>query len=458
MKTAALLADPAFERLRNWVVEHTGLGYYSDKDNDFASRILRRLAARGATDGGEYLALLQDPAAGPAEMDALVGELTIGETYFFRQRDHFAALGQVILPDLLERNRETRRLRIWSAGCATGAEPYSVAMLLRREFSERLADWDVSILGTDINREFLARAREGRFGRWALRETPEEVKAACFVREGKEWLLGPEYRGLVTFQQHNLMSEQLPLTGTAIFDLILCRNVMIYFGAETMRATVARLFDCLAAGGWLLVGHAEPNAEQFRAFRTVLFKSGVTLYQKPASGKTVSVQGAPAPPAAEPPEPAQPPAPWRANARTVAKTTRPRPAEPSVARARQMADRGEWDAAAAQCRKLIEADRLNAAAHFTLGLILEHAGSKEEAERSLRRSIYLDRGFLLAHYHLAVLLQRSGASADARRTFARVLELAAKQPPEKPLEGGDGITAGELAESARLHLSLLEAL
>ncbi len=454
--TSKLLADPAFERLRDWVIEHTGLGYYSDKDQDFAGRIVRRLAARGVASCAAYLRLLEDPAAGAAEMDALAGELTIGETYFFRQNDHFEALKQVILPDLLERNQVTRRLRIWSAGCANGAEPYSVAILLR-QFAERLQGWEVSILGTDINREFLAQARQGRYGRWAFRETPEALKTACFAREGKEWVLRPEYRRMVTFQQHNLMSDRLPLAGFPIFDLILCRNVMIYFGAETARATLGRLFECLTAGGWLLVGHAEPNAEHFRAYRTVLFESGTTLYQKPPPGESVPAASTPAAAAAEPPAAPRRAAPRRAAGKATVKMPRAA-AQTSVARARALADRGEWEAATALCRKLLETDRLNAAAHFTLGLILEHAGSAEEAERSLRRSIYLDRGFVLAHYHLALLLQKTGAVAEARRTFGNVVELVGKMAAETPLEGGDGITAGELAESARLHLSLLEAM
>ena len=118
-------------------------------------------------------------------MDALIEEVTIGETYFFRHREHFDALRDLVLPDLIARNAGQRRLRIWCAGCADGAEPYSLSILLRRELAHLLFGWEVSILGTDINRQCLAIAREGRFEEWSLRSTSEDVKQACFAEKGK---------------------------------------------------------------------------------------------------------------------------------------------------------------------------------------------------------------------------------------------------------------------------------
>jgi chemotaxis protein methyltransferase CheR len=262
MKASAVLSDPDYLQLKEWVIGHTGLAYYSDKDADFAERIQRRLAALRVRDCSSYLRILGGRPMGEQEIDSLVAELTIGETYFFRQREHFDELRVRILPDLIERNRASRRLRIWSAGCATGAEPYSVALLLRLELADELIGWDVGILGTDINREFLARARAAKFDDWAFRESPDDLKTRCFERDGRRWALRREFKGLVSFQFHNLMSGSCPVTscGAPVFDLILCRNVMIYFGAENVRATVELLHNCLAAGGWLLVGHAEPNS------------------------------------------------------------------------------------------------------------------------------------------------------------------------------------------------------
>src|SRR5690606_29504532 len=141
-----------------------------------------RMSATCTAGYGDYLNLLR---ASEAEFDALVARLVVGEAYFFRHAEAFAALQQTVLPELLQRSRERRSLRIWSAGCATGAEPYSLAMLLCQSFGSALHGWDVSIVATDINREALARAREGRFASWALRGLNEDVVAANFISVGQ---------------------------------------------------------------------------------------------------------------------------------------------------------------------------------------------------------------------------------------------------------------------------------
>src|ERR1700722_14168427 len=139
MNIAAILADPEYPELKSYIVDQTGLAYYADKDEDLAARLSRRFAATAVPDCRTYLQLLEDMGQPGdlqkrSEMHRLGGELTIGETYFFWQREHFALVRERIFPDLLERNRSTKRLRIWSAGCATGPEPYSIALLLRHEF------------------------------------------------------------------------------------------------------------------------------------------------------------------------------------------------------------------------------------------------------------------------------------------------------------------------------------
>jgi chemotaxis protein methyltransferase CheR len=485
MSVARILSDPLYPDLKRDVLEHTGLAYYADKDEDFAARISRRFAVRGVRDCAAYRAALRDPVAGRPELDSLVGELTIGETYFFRQRAHFDLLRDGILPTLLGRNRSMRTLRIWSAGCATGAEPYSVALLLQLDLADKIEGWDISILGTDINVDFLARAREATFDDWAFRETPAAVKERCFRHEGKRWALRPEYRKYVSFRYHNLVSGA-PVTapGGRLFDVILCRNVIIYMAREKVRALAAQFYDSLAEGGVLLVGHAEPNAEIFQRFRPLVSGDAIA-YRKveeesppaePASESTV----APRPLWGGPPggRPLGPPTPSSASAdaeqvsisrqdagpgepaRTSGSTPlNPAPDRPpggvSVDAARALADRGEWREAAVLCRDVIDADALNAAAHFTLGLVLEHHGEAGQAERALRRAIYLDRRFALAHYHLGICLQTDAKAAQARKAFENALEILSASPDDEILEHGDGITVAELRDLTRMHLELL---
>jgi chemotaxis protein methyltransferase CheR len=453
-----LTGDPVYAQLKAHIIAATGLAYYADKDADLAARIAQRLARLGLSSCSLYLALLEHLTQGTAELDALIADLTIGETFFFRHRELFDALRTTVLPDLIGRNRGARQLRFWSAGCATGAEPYSLAILLRRDFGPQLAGWDVTIVGTDINRDFLARAWEGRFEEWAFRSTPEEIKRTCFTRSGDSWLIDPVYKEGITFQYHNLVAHPFPslCNNLCAFDLILCRNVMIYFSPDVIRPIIERFGHCLVADGWLLVGHAEPNQELFRSFRTVN-APGAVLYQRSGPGTWgPMVEGgssscdAPSAHSVAPSSILNP----------SSLTTRP-PAmvhkdDAPLAAIRTLADRGAWDEAAACCEDALARDRLNATAHFYQGLVFEQTGRHVAAEQALRRAIYLDRGFTLAHYYLGLLLQKLGQDPAAIRSFRNVLQLLTCAAPEHRFAEGDGITAVELNKLTRMHLEVLE--
>lgn len=464
--------DPFYPELKEYVIRATGLAYYADKDDELGDRFAQRMSRLGLPDCRAYLGLLQDGSRGEAELDQLVIGLTIGETYFFRHSEQFEALRDVILPDLIERNANRKRLRIWSAGCSTGAEPYSVAMVLRSDLGERTAGWEVSILGTDINRDFLARAQEGCYDEWSLRSTPEEVRRRCFLRSGQSWIVAPEYRHCVTFQYHNLVRNPFPslLNNLVAFDLILCRNVTIYFEPQLTRRLINQFHRTLVDEGWLLVGHAEPNTSWFRSFRTVN-RPGATLYQKSDSYRTptpalaVWWEAEPAPVALPEAAPLEPRAPLseepvlanhEAAEPQLAPSSQQVPAMGTeLARVRSLADRGQWEEAGDACHSLLDKNPLDPWVHFYRALVLEQLGFDGEAERSLRRAVYLDRRFILAHYHLGLFLQKRRNVRGAKRCFENVLHLAGSLKSAQPLEGGDGLTREGLEELTQMHLNLL---
>jgi len=431
----AILADPAFARLKALVIDVTGMAFYHDKDGDLAQILASRMAELAVAGCDHYLARL---AADAGEMDALVAELTIGETYFFRHKEQFDALRDVILPDVIERNRATRRLRIWSAGCATGPEPYSIAIMLEREFGMRIAGWHITVLGTDINQKFLARAREGRYDQWAFRAMPEDIRAACFTKTGNQWQINAEYKRFVKFQYHNLIKSRFPsiIDNIAGFDLVICRNVIIYFSPETIAGLVPCFHESLTDGGWLVMGHAEPNQQLFRDFRTVN-TPGAVLYQRADGHRTRH---------AVPAEPAVP-----------AVTAAHQPVLPrltALARIRQLADCGQWEAAAAACDALLAATPMDAWGHFYRAMIHEQVGQAEDCEKALRRAIYLDRRMVLPHYHLGLFLLRRDDAAAAK-AFRNVLTLLQDLPDDGLVADGDKITAGQMREAVHMHLKLI---
>ncbi|MBB2177058.1 protein-glutamate O-methyltransferase CheR, partial [Gluconacetobacter johannae] len=254
----------ALERLAARIVARTGLYYYADKMDLLDMILARRMEACSCVRPSDYLSLLSDPCEGVAEWRALESAVTIGETFFFRYAEQFHALETTILPDLLRRLRPLRTLRIWSVGCANGAEPYSLAILLSRLLAERgEQDWTIEILGTDISTQALERARGAEYGAWSLRDIGQAERSLWFqpTATDRHWTLRPEYRRMVRFEYGNIMD--LPHGGgpAGPFDLILCRNVLIYFETAQAQDLIHQLADRLSPRGWLLLGHSDPVAD-----------------------------------------------------------------------------------------------------------------------------------------------------------------------------------------------------
>jgi chemotaxis protein methyltransferase CheR len=437
--------DPAYGCLKDHFISATGLAFYADQNEPMTELIGKRLSVLGLRDCRSYAELLTDGEAGRAEMDVLIAQLTIGETYFFRDEEQFAAIRDVILPDILERNQFSRQLRIRSAGCATGAEPYSLAILLAREFRDRIDGWRISIHATDLNRGFLTQAAEGKFRAAAFRSTSDQVKRECFSREGLIWTIHPRFKEWISFHQMNLVEREFGAAfpfGTD-FDLVVCRNVMIYFSASVNRRLIGQFHQSLREGGWLVVGACESSLRNLALFSAVN-APGARLFQKTALPPTprivaprpVGVPGLPVAPFSEPP-----PAPILS-----------RPLVADVTGLSQLADRGEWQSAAECAQRLLTENGLNAEIHFYQALILEKLGIADQPARSLRHAIYLDRNFALAHYHLGVALKRDGQTGAAARSFGNVLSVLASLPDLAIVTPGPGVTVTGLKELAKMHL------
>jgi chemotaxis protein methyltransferase CheR len=222
---------------------------------------------------------------GQGWLEALAEHLTVGETYFFRDSALVTALRTAVLPELIQRRAPDRRLRIWSAGCSTGEEPYTLAILLQQQMVE-LENWEVLLVGTDVNRASLRIAREAVYEPWSFRAVSDEFRARYFHPTGKSnaWQLTERIRRLVRFGWTNLAAD--PLTPpSAEVDLILCRNVAIYFDAATTERLYNALIAALAPGGWLVLGPSDPlpnhahGLERIEAAETV-------VWQRPAPETT----------------------------------------------------------------------------------------------------------------------------------------------------------------------------
>jgi chemotaxis protein methyltransferase CheR len=490
------LTDEEYVRLRNLIQERTGL-LFGPRQREALARGVLAAARRADCDGlEEYNGLLKATQTDSGLWDDLIGAITVGETYFFRNPAHFDALRRHVLPELIARHGDDRRLRIWSAACATGEEPYSVAILLRQLLPD-IARWNILVLGTDINKRVLEQAREGRYRPWSFRQTEPAIQERYFIHQDDLFEIRPEVQEMVTFAYLNLMEGVYPslATNTNAMDLILCRNVAIYLPEAVMREIAGRFHRCLLPGGWLIVGASETNLSTYSRF-AARHLDGATIYQKAESPEEAERgrsrgretweprQALPSPtpqvtlplrrpvtPSPRPsvlplpcPEPVPPPeakAPSEVYQEALGLLeqghdeeagrrlracleSRPDFAPAHYQMARILANQGKLEEAQSWCEQALERDPLLVEAHYTLALICQETGALDEAVAQLKKTLYLDPDFTLAHFSLANLYQQMGRPEQAGRHRAQAIRLAAKMPPDDVVPGSDGLTAARL--------------
>lgn len=510
--------EPEAEWVRQAIIRLTGLVFPESRRKVLADGLERATRRAGAPGIAAYLARLEaDPDS--ELLDDLVAEITVGETYFFRDPQQFGVIRDRILPSLVE-HKADRPLRLWSAGCASGEEPYTLAILL----SEAGLCTPGQILGTDLSRAALARARRGRYGRWSLRGVPDDVVSTHFEPLSGEYSLRPGVRRLVEFRYLNLVADTYPslATGVCGLDLILCRNVFIYFDEESTRRVASRLLDSLAPGGWLLMGASDPPLSGLVSCDVVVTPAG--LAYRRASGPRASVTGtaprratASAPPIASAPSPTAPsvgttpptyhvpspastPSPKRPSPPTggrppaegggerperPAPTTRHGPTEiarayiqrdygaavetatrlirqgahgiePWVILVRSHANVGDLDAAGRACAAGMDRHRTSAELAYLHGVLLAEAGRAEESAVALRAALYLDRSLVIAHLALSDVLKRLGDASAARRSLRNAERLLGGLAPDEIIPASDGERAGRLAAITRAQLAVLD--
>ncbi len=250
------LTDTAFEKLRKIVYERSGIWFADNKKYVLESRLARRLMELKIDDFDQYVTLLSMGPYREEEFQHMFDRITINETSFFRNGPQMMFFEQRVLPQIIEARRTQKRLRIWSAACSTGEEPYTLAIQVHRTLGVRLADWRVEILGSDISERVLLHAQAGVYSDYALTGTDPLVRSRYFKQATGGAEIDPTIKSMVTFERLNL-KEHIAARRHGAWDVIFCRNVMIYFD-DAMRQQTLKLFEqTLADDGWLFIGHSE---------------------------------------------------------------------------------------------------------------------------------------------------------------------------------------------------------
>lgn len=473
----------------------TGLKFRPDQRDGTIRGIEAAMRRIGTSDPDQFADLLrQDSTA----LDHLIVELTVGETYFFREMDHFRAIRRIVIPDILKRCGREHRIRMWSAGCASGEEPYSLAMLCDDMGLSSQCD----VLATDISTEALNRAKRAQYRQWSLRgdSAPHAHSFLKYDATTQQYTVSPRIRSTVRFEFLNLAMDVYPsaITGTQALDLILCRNVFIYFDRQTIGDVAGRLLQCLAPGGWLMTASGDPSLSTYAAFETTVTDLGV-FYRRPVdqptrpagdldlssaerpftastdTGATLPLSTA----KATGDEPTRPPVEELVRAADAAKK------QPSRADRYEMAlARGDYAAAielssedldqpdacvvhvtalanidteqaCLKCSELSERHPLSVELHYLHAVLLMELNRDVAATNAINRVVFLDGSLAMAHFLLGSIRQRRGLLEDAERSFRNVVRLCQAVPQHQIVPLSDSETYGALALAAEHHLRAL---
>ncbi|MGC4061032.1 MAG: protein-glutamate O-methyltransferase CheR [Aquabacterium sp.] len=489
----------AVTQLRALVAQRLGLRFDDDKAEWLGSLLRKQAGNVMGADSQRYLHDLANSDLSCAAWQALVQELTVAETYFFRNTEQFQALREEVLPRRLAAQASPRALRCLSAGCASGEEAYSIVMTLVAGGLDIGTGLDVRAL--DLNPLNLIKARQGCYGEWSLRETTPEMRQRWFRLSGREHVLDERIRQTVRFEVRNLVDEDESFWQADHYDIIFCRNVLMYFTSEHLQAALSRITRSLAPGGYLFLGHAESLRGLSRDFH-LRHTHSTFYYQRKTSDEMAS-------------DVADTRAPWRRAAvasgdwvqaigsasdrvrALTASSTQPglplaggRPAQPQakafervfelfreerfnealnmveglpadVARLPDMrllhavllVHSGLLARAESLCQQLLREDELDANAHHLLSLCREGVGDHAGAIDSDRTAAYLDPAFAMPHLHLGLLARRQGDFNMVRKEFGLALRLLSREDATRLQLFGGGFNRQALSSLCAAELA-----
>lgn len=505
------VSSPLFAQLSRCIETWTGLFFPPERLGDLERKLQAAATAFGCDNAESCAQLLTSSPVTKQQLDLLATYLTVGETYFFREPSSLEIVEQQLLPKLLhERRAVDQHLRIWSAACCTGEEPYSIAIILHRLLPD-LPSWKITLLATDISRRFLQKATEGVYGQWSFRAVPAAIQEQYFHRTlSGRYAIRSDLKQLVSFAQLNLADNQYPspATGTVGMDVIFCRNVLIYFSAERTKRVIENFYRSLTDGGWLIVSPVETALVINSPFTPVQF-SGVTLFRKdpekqaartlckahvlapavgslelkspvtstvetPAVFRELDLLPRKAPkncPQEIPTQEEQREVTLQVYEEACAAYTQGRYAEaiekllaipwdepceifPSSSDrvqgmellTRAYANQGQLAEAQLWCDRALAANTLDPGLHYLRATISLECRQEAEARLSFTRAVSLDQRFILAHFALGVIARQRHEWQEAREHFASALTLVRQHHPDDILPDSEGMSAGRLAQ------------
>jgi chemotaxis protein methyltransferase CheR len=389
--------------------------------------------------------------------------LTVNETYFFREETTIQFIRNLIIPEILE---SKDHYNIWSAGCSSGEEPYTLAMLLKEHLPPEIFK-DVTIKATDISPKALEKAKEGKYTEWSFRETPAALRNKYFHKVGKLWQISNVIREKVEFSILNLAKENYPSQMTGQYNMILCRNVIIYFSNETSKKIADNLHDTLKESGWLVTSQVELNDQIFGKFARIPEGNGF-FYRKSKMAQTPhypiispEIQLRELHKQEDTAKFGKQLAKHReiksqiysAHNKKIAGNTQNsktnQPDKTQYKKALELAGSRQYTKSMIILEELMSRNHFEADFFYLYGVILLEINERERAIEYFKKTLYLDPGHLLSEYMLGMLYRQEGKETLSKKYLRRAFENASRENPEKMLDNLEGLTAGHIAEELR---------
>ena len=485
----------ALARVRAWAAEYLGLRFDDSGPENLAAVLEHRVAETGS-DWRDYVDRLTAHRCPAEELRALARELTVTETYFFRAPGQLRSFAEVALPACQARAAGARPLHVLSAGCSSGDEPYSLA-IAARELPPAGAAAQLKIDAFDINTAALQRAQRASYSSWSMRELPAGLRTRWFRREGDAFVLDGSIRRSVAFHERNLASDDAWFWQPDRFDIVFCRNVLMYFTEEQAEAAVRRLARALTPDGYLFLGQAETLRGLSNEFHLCHTHDSFYYRRKADRSRSAPAVQAPAAPAQRQDAGVAADLGWieaiqRASERIAKLATAPsasataqqprgsapdlscalellqrerfaqvldelgampaehaRDADVLLLRAVTLSHSGALAEAEAACRELLAHDELNAGAHYVLALCRDAIGETADAVEHDHRAAHLDSAFAMPRLHLGLIERRRGHREAAQRELAQAMRLLQREESARLLLFGGGFRRDALIALCR---------
>jgi chemotaxis protein methyltransferase CheR len=493
------LTDEEFLLFQDFVLQNSGIFIDEPKRDQLRRALLARTTSMNLTGYSDYYKFLKYNPRGEEEFKELLNLITVSETYFFRDAKHFKTLRNHVLSKIIKRKQAegNNGIRIWSAGCSTGEEPYSIAITLV-ESLQPIQIWDIEILASDVSTKALKTAQEGVYSKWSLRSTDRSYIEKYFIQEGKKFILKDEIKKMVNFEYFNLIKEPFPLSKMGDYwDIIFCKNVTIYFKTESTKRVISNFYKSLQKEGYLFIGASESLYHISNEFE-LLEIDGNFIYQKPAKKvierveepkvaiekivvphkirkrpKKVDVlkkevekikQKAKIPSQDEKIQELYKNAQYYFEEDMFEKALfelmkiiefTDEHAEAFLMLADIYANKEQFDDAERECRKALQLNSLLSPAHFLLGIILNKKGKKEEAIKEFKKTIYLDPNLPLAYLNLANIYYENKEYQKATTQYKATIDVL-KKNKDIPDKIGGGFSKDILIQTCERNIERIK--